>query len=229
MASIARPPRPASVLFLAVCQLIVGGIGIVYETFKVGGSLLLLASPTVAKAAANANPAVEISLHGVPYFLQAQIAASLVGLVLSIVLIVDGIGLLRMRRWAYNLGVLYGWISIIYQVAWMAFLILVALPVMLAGIENMPVAAGTPDPQSVRDRMKIAEYVDVGSTALGLLYPIFVLIMLAVVRNAFRRPKTVAEAAADYVPGAAAGAEAAEEPPPGYGVEPEDRIGPTPR
>jgi hypothetical protein len=225
MASIERPRRPASVVFLAVCQLIVGTVGLVYEIAKAGSSVMLLVSPAMAKTAADSNPAVGLTLQ-VPYFLEGQLAASSVGLILSLVLIADGIGLLLLRRWAYNLGILYGWISIIYQVAWMAYLLLIAMPVMMAGIENMPAPAGTPNAQTFREVMRAAEIFDIASTGGGLLYPIFVLIMLAVTRKAFRRPKPAAEAAEEYDPGAAASPYAAEEPSPGYRGEPDDRIGP---
>ena len=225
MASVERPRRPASVIVLAVCQLMVGSAGIVYDAFKAGGSLLFRLSPTLMKSAADANPVAGFQMQA-PYFLEVQTAASVVGFVLSIVLIADGIGLLLLRRWAYNLGVLYGWLSIVYQVVWLAFLFLVVMPVVLPAMDNMVVPPGTAQPQAFRETQKVLLMIEDGSTALGLLYPIFVLIMLAVTRKAFRRPRPAAEAAEDYGPGAAEGPDAGEEPSPGYRGEPDDRIGP---
>ncbi len=235
MASFERPRRPASITVLAVSQLIVGGVGLVYELFKAGGSLVFLANPSLMKVVADANPVAGVTLQA-PYFLEVQSAAALMGLVLSVVLIVDGIGLILLRRWAYNLGVLYGWLSIVYQVVWLAYLFLVVQPVVMAALENLPLppqgAASGIQPQAYRDAMKIANVIDAALTVVGLTYPIFVLIMLAVTQKAFRRPKLIA--AGDVESGDAAGTGAAEGPPRAYGdlppgYEPDDRMGPTSR
>lgn len=195
MASLVRPTRPASLTFLAVCQIVVGCVGLIYEVLKVGFTAMFLVSPAMLKEASK-NVAVEV-LTQVPFYFETHLAASLFGLVLSILLIVDGIGLLQVRRWAYNLGVLYGWLSIAYQVAWLAYLLMVAMPVKMAGFDNMPLPAGSPamSPDAYRNLLKGAEIFDDATTAIGLTYPIFVLIMLGVTRKAFRRPAPLPEGA----------------------------------
>jgi len=221
MASVERPRRPASVIVLGVCQLVVGGVGLVYEGLALVGALGLLLSPAILKAATDADPTIGFRLQA-PFYIQILIATSVMGLILSLVLIADGIGLLLVRRWAYNLGVLYGWLSIINQVVWLVFLFLIVMPVVTPAMDNMVVPPGTQQPQQYREGQKQRLLIEDGSDALGLLYPIFVLIMLAVTRKAFRRQKPVAAGAEDDGPDAAA--ESYAEP-----GEPDDHIGPARR
>jgi hypothetical protein len=169
-------------------------------------------------------------MAAVPYYFETHTAASLVGLILSIVLIANGVGLLMVRRWAYNLGVVYGWLSIAYQVAWSVYYFLVVMPVVMASLDNAAPPLGFKgQAQAFRDAVKIGATVDAVMTPMGLLYPIFVLIMLVAIRKAFRRPKPAPEG--DEEAGVGEAAPGVEERPhadlpPGY--EPDDRIGPAP-
>ena len=200
MASFERPRRPASVTVLAILQLIVGVVGLVSE-------VLDLAAPSLLSASPGAPPA-EI-LAEVPFFTQVKLAACVVGLVLSLVLIADGVGLLMLRRWAYNLGVVYAWLSIVYQVAWLAYVFLVAQPVILEALSNIPIKPGTlptgMQPDDFRHYLQTVEKVASFVTGLGLIYPIFVLVMLAVTRKAFRREKWAPEGAVEVADAAPSG------------------------
>jgi hypothetical protein len=192
MASVPPAKRPTSIFILAVLQFLVGGVGLIYETLNIATPGLLQAKPPTVPAAMSDLTAA------IPFLREVTLAASVTGLVLSLVLIVDGVGLLRMKRWSYNLGVLYGWLSIAYQAGWLSFLILVAQPILLEGLSNIPLKPGELpagwQPDAYRRVLRIAEIAGVVVTGLGLLYPIFVLLMLAVKRKAFRRGKETAEA-----------------------------------
>jgi hypothetical protein len=224
MASVVSLKRPASVTVLAVLQIIFGCLGVVLELLQGGQALMFLLSPTALKAAAVADPMLEVR-SAAPYYFEAMTVACLCGLILSLVLIADGIGLLLMRRWAYNLGVLYGWLSIVFQVAWLAYVLLVAQPVILDGLSNLPIKAGTlkgwSDPQAYRTFLQWMQIGATVLTALGPAYPIFVLVMLAAVRKAFRRSKAAPEGAVENAaePGEAAAPAPAAAPP-------DERIGP---
>ena len=165
-------------------------------------------------------------LAGVPFFSEAHLAASATGLVLSLVLIAVGVGLLMLRRWAYNLGVLYGWLSIAHQVGWMAYLLLVAQPVILDGLSNMPIKPGAlspgTQPEDYRHFLQTMEIITTLLTGLGLICPVFVLVMLAVNRKAFRREKWAPEGAVEV----ADAASPAQAPAAGEESAPDDRIGP---
>ena len=219
MASVVPPKRPASITVLAVLQLVFGCLGLALEVLQGGQALMFLLNPAGLKAAGAADPMLEVR-SAVPYYFEALTAASLFGLVLSLVLIADGIGLLLVRRWAYNLGVLYGWLSIVFQVAWLAYVLLIAQPVILDGLSNIPIKPGMVPPGMDHDAYrKLEQWKQIGATvltALGLVYPIFVLIMLAVVRKAFRRPKAAPEGAV----------EVAAEPGEATAPAPDERIGP---
>ena len=64
-----------------------------------GFALCFVLSPSAIQTLVAKNPSIE-SFTEVPVYFETLLTASLAGLVLSIVLIADGIGLLKMRRWA---------------------------------------------------------------------------------------------------------------------------------
>ena len=173
-------------------QLIVGVCGLFNATLNIAAPALFQTLPGVLLVDLFAE---------VPFYSQAHLAVSVTGLVLSLVLIADGVGLFSCRRWAYNLGVLYGWLSIVCQVAWLAYVFLVVQPIILEALSNIPLKPGTAppgtQPDDYRHFLQTAEMAANVVTGLGLIYPIFVLIMLAVSRKAFRQEKWAPEGAVE--------------------------------
>jgi hypothetical protein len=198
MASVVRPPRPAIVTVLAVLHLLVGAVGAVAEGTWLCYAVRVytMSNDTFTKAAVTDAP-LEVQ-RSTPFFQEANLAASAVGLALSLALIAAGVGLLRVRRWALNLSVLYGGLSLAYQVVWMAYFYVMVAYVILPAFENPPAPAGfyifsiyIGTPQAYRDYLHWLTLAAQIATPLGLIYPLFVLIVTSLpsVKKAFRRPK----------------------------------------
>jgi hypothetical protein len=194
MTDLMRPPRPVLVTILAILHLLVGGIGLIVEGWSLVGTVILLNSSKAAlQSPGHADPTLGAKLE-TPYFLNVSVGVHSAGVVLSLVLILAGVGLFLVKRWSYNLSVLYAWLSIAYQVVWIAFLVVVYLPVALPSFENAPAPANLPagaTPQAFREGLKIWCIGEVVVVALGLIYPLIVVVltMLPAVKRAFRRPK----------------------------------------
>jgi hypothetical protein len=190
MASVVRPPRPAIVTVLAVLHLLVGTVGAVAEGawLYYAVRVYTMSNDEFTKAAVT-NAPLEVQ-RSTPFFQEANLGASAAGLALSLALIAAGVGLLRVRRWALNLSVLYGGLSLAYQIVWMAYFYIMVVTVILPAFENPPPPAGISGPtyRAYLHSLTLAAEV---VTPLGVLYPLFVLIVTSLpsVKKAFRRPK----------------------------------------
>ncbi len=235
MASIPPTKRPVFALILAVLQLVVGVAGLAYET-------VYLAKPVLLDGLVSGAPLAdeyEKTLQQVPYFHEVRLIAGGVGLALSLLLVADAVGLFLRRRWGYNLAAVYAWLSIAYQAAWLAFALLIVQPTLMAGVlDTIAIAHGTvPEgtESAVREHLKTMQWASVIVTGLGMLYPIFVLVVLAVFRKAFREDRWAPEGAVEVADegrpvGAprAAGPDDRIETERARAAEPDDRIGPGP-
>src|SRR5437016_3312150 len=104
-----KPERPVVVLVFAILNLVFGGLGIL--GFLCGGIVLAF----VFAAFSSAPPGTAI-----PHFPSGLVTLFAVlfiyGFIMAVVLILSGIGLLNMRRWARNAAIAYSIITIVYSI-----------------------------------------------------------------------------------------------------------------
>jgi hypothetical protein len=178
-----RNARPTSVLVLAILNLILGGTGLVYSIC--GGLGLVLAAlwlPTLPKTPGqptqpgmfDAYQYVQQRVPSYYAFTGTSLGVSLAG---QIVLLVSGVGLLKMRRWARTASLLYASVAV--------FMALVSLPYMM-GLVNPAMAEfygeaakgpGMAIYSLFSDPMVLSVMTTLGSV-VGLIYPVTLLIIL---------------------------------------------------
>jgi hypothetical protein len=159
------------------------------------GVLLILSHPKPAAVAPNPNQPAILAINDyvearAPFRREAQLAATLTGLFLSVVLLVDGIGLLFYQPWARFVAIGYGVLSILYQASWLLYAILCILPLQLAFYNALP-AGGAQAPGPDIGGRAGAACGDI-LPVLGLIYPAIVLVVMLLpsVAAAFQSGRT---------------------------------------
>jgi hypothetical protein len=168
--------RPASVTVFGILNIVFAALGF----FALLASAMMLFS-----AGAMRNPVME-QMRAIPqydFWLKLTIP---LGILSSIVLLVAGIGLLRLRSWGRLLSILYGWYAIIFGVVGIGWNYLFLMRPMMeqARQQGGPEAMGA---------MGGAIGGTVGG-CLGLIYPVLLLIFMT-------RPRVKAAFQARETPG----------------------------
>ena len=159
-----------------------------------------------------------------------------VNLLLSVLMIVAGVGLLQVKRYGWLGSVLYGVVCLTMQILALFFNLLYTLPIsqriLNEELNNHPTLA------PMAGFLHAIFPLTIGFVLLGMIYPAIVLIVMSrpTVRAALRGepsgpeddgdrfgPRGRAPDGGQYPPGYG------QEPPAGYGYEPDDRFGPSPR
>jgi hypothetical protein len=113
--------RPPAVLVMAILNLVLGGLGIL-GTLLCGGVgplfAAVLSEQAVADPLGNPYTAVEKQLPG---YIAFAIGSLVLNLLLSILLVIAGLGLLRMESWARRLCIGYGMASLVVTLAGLVF------------------------------------------------------------------------------------------------------------
>jgi hypothetical protein len=192
-------PRPALVTVVAVLHFVFGGLGLLCQTtngiLQVSGagekfSTMFQPPSNVQdpqmKKQMEMQEKMQKAIKDVPGA-QAKLWADLMqDTVLSVCLIVAGIGLLQMRPWARTLSLLYAVVSILYKIGSIVYVALYFLPAMQALAKEF--SGDDPVSKIMGLSMQFSAYVGMGSLAAQMLYPVFVLIAMLVpsVAAAFR-------------------------------------------
>ena len=237
-----RPQRPTSVLVISIFHFLFGGLGLLCGLIGLGG---------LAMGAANggANPfgpppgggtAQQKELKDFQDRVQQRTQAELpiqrtlapvnmvIGLLLSVLLIVSGVGLVQMKPFGWYGSVVYGVASLVLQIFMLLFNLLYAMPISQRILDEE--IKGHPTLAPMAGIMQAVLPMTIGILVLGMIYPVIVLIIMA-------RPNVRAAFRGELIGSEEFGRPAEEgrrrdddEPlPPGYGGEPDDRIGPAPR
>jgi hypothetical protein len=226
--------RPLSVTVLGVLHLVFGVLGLICGAAGLGfqstggqkqmTELLKQQLPDQKEDwefAERFNEGVEGLL---PWYRTYEAVTSVVDLGISLVLVVAGLGLLRMAPWGRTASFLYVALSLATQTA----AIVVDAAVLTPAQNRWLDAEEQRDPaQKTRvdaNRSNLAETI--GPSLIGFAYPVIVLIILTrpSVAAAFRGEPTGPEDIGDRFD--RTGGEAPGSYPPGYCGEPDDRIGP---
>jgi hypothetical protein len=205
--------RPTAVLVIAILHFVFGGFGLLGTVC--GGAYLLVISliplpqpPGQAKIPTYADIMSAID-EKAPGFIAVTIGGMVFSLVLSVLMIVAGFGLVRMRPRGRTLSIVYATLSILTTLLSFVYNLVVAMPVMPGVMEQMlPTgAAGPGNPQQaqamqnmMRSIFNMSYYAGLATPFIQMIYPVSVLIVMYLprVRAAFREgPPTAAEVVPD--------------------------------
>jgi hypothetical protein len=211
---------------MAIMNLVLGSLLLLWYVCSGIGAMMQAANPNQAafggpndKAAVNLDREVA---QAVPGYRAYQIGQPLVGLLLSVLLLVSGIGLLNMQRWARTLAILWAVLMILLEVGSTAFHLLIVSPAMTRALRNVPLGPGIPDASVI---VGITNVVMVVFAILLSAYALILLLMMLrqTVRAAFAGVPAADTHEPGWIPPDGSGAErplpGVEGPPPGGGGE----------
>jgi hypothetical protein len=177
--------RPTSVLVLAILQIVFGSLCFLLTTC--GGAFQLASAnkmfkPPPGQGALKEDPEEKLEKlmeQKVPVYKSIQVAQLGLGLVLSVALVVSGIGLLKLRPWARTLALAYAVISILETICSIVYELLFAMPVLREFVAGERARPGLKaEEKMVFDMMEIVGNFAVFAPLIILIFPIVVLIIL---------------------------------------------------
>jgi hypothetical protein len=176
-----RAKRPTSITVIAIFHFIFGGLGLIWCSLQMIGAVVIFNQPKPVAAAPDPNQPTILALQPyldarVPLWRETNLAAGVMGLLLSVVLLADGIGLLLYQPWARFVAIGYGTLSILYQAGWLLYAAFCVLPVQLAFYDALP--AVNAQAQGAKAGGKIGVACGSFLPALGLIYPVIVLVVM---------------------------------------------------
>jgi hypothetical protein len=201
-------PRPTPVSVIAYLHIIFAGLWLFI--FVCAGVLLVvfynfLHSPAQGPATKQAEElemlkgvlraTFESMGRHIPYFWEIQIAQTILSVVLTLVLLVAGIGLLGMKPWARVASIVYGVVAILEKFAELAFTIAYVLPAQAKineDVRNSLLNSLPPgvNPPTTTSNPLLESASSFAGSLIALIYPVVVLIIMLLpgVTAAFRRP-----------------------------------------
>jgi hypothetical protein len=126
--------------------------------------------------------------QNIPYYAAHQIASLVGGAILCVLLIVGGIGLLRVAPWGRTVSLIYAPLSILTQVISVIYLFAVFIPAVTAFYNEEVARINNPAFSAGISLARAIIYVVPVAAIVGLVYPTLVLIWMlrAPVVEAFR-------------------------------------------
>lgn len=125
-----RTRRPTIILVMAILNMVMGGITLLCGLCAAGGNALLAAMATSAPGAVG-NPVQDMTTFlnkEVPGWQAVEIGRGILLILFAIVLVVSGIGLLKMQKWARWLSVSYAVVSLLFTLGYTVFELGLVLP-----------------------------------------------------------------------------------------------------
>jgi hypothetical protein len=127
-----RPKRPASLVVMGILNIVFGSLGLLCGVCAVGANMFI---SSLASGSGNGFPgAAEIKEllafmdKNLPGYMMVEIGRGVALLLLSVLLVVAGIGLLATQSWARWLSVAYALLSLPLHVGWAVFELGFVLP-----------------------------------------------------------------------------------------------------
>jgi hypothetical protein len=234
-----RPKRPTSVLVIAIFHFIFGGLGLLCGLPGLVMQASGMGRPTGALPANATQQQKDLQEMQTQVQQRTEKEAPLqtpfvlgnifLNLVISLLLVVAGFGLVKMQPWGWWGSVFYGVARIIMQIYMLLFYLLYSLPLTGRILEEE--LKSRPTLQPFAWLYQIITPITIVVTALGLIYPIIVLIVMSrpKVRAAFRGETMDADRTDDFDdPTDRRGRREDEydDEPRGHGGDPDDRFGP---
>jgi hypothetical protein len=138
-----KPKRPGFVLFLAICQIVVGGGLICTGGLGVVSSVAGSSATMVTVKKGNETQTIvydtrEEMEREAPGYKTFMLVSAVVGLLLAVMMVVGAIGLIGQKGWGWWLS--YGWalLAIAYQASVAVYLWTVAMPACNRVLKAMP-------------------------------------------------------------------------------------------
>ncbi len=186
-----KPERPSSVLVIAILQICFGSLGLLFNlcggAMQAAGGAKMFAPPP--GAAAQAPPDVEAMMQArVPYYKAYQMSALALGVVAGAVMLVGGIGLVKMRPWARPLTIGYACYNIVITIVGFVMNVIVNGPVMKEVYAELRKDPNIARMGGLMDITEAAATIMAYGSLVLLVYPIVLLtvMFLPSVREAFR-------------------------------------------
>jgi hypothetical protein len=177
--------RPASVLVLAILQIVFGSLCFMLTTCGgvvqfAGGNKMF--KPPPGQGAPKDDPEEKLEKlmeQKVPAYKAVQVAQLGLGILLSVALLVSGIGLLKLRPWARTLALVYAVVSILETIGSIIYESLFTMPILKEFVAGERARPGlTPDEKMGYDMMEMIGNFAVFAPLIIVIFPIVVLIIL---------------------------------------------------
>jgi hypothetical protein len=192
---------PASLTVIAILHFVFGGIGVLQDTcagaMMVAGINQMLvpgsSSPRGTPQFAFIHD-MQLAMERIPAYQLAQCVNLGGDLLISMIMIVSGIGLLRLRIWGRFLSILYAILSIAIKVFAVIYTVAFTLPAFNEFLDAHRQSA--PEVQMMITMMTIITVVTPVVTVVYMIYPLVVLIIMLLpsTRAAFNEPADVEKA-----------------------------------
>lgn len=185
------PQRPPVLVVMAVLNFVFGGFGLV-ALLCLGAIALCfgsMASQAPPGPRGSPNPMQEMwgMYQSIPGFIPYTVVTSIMGLVMATLLIVAGIGLLKVRPWARVLCVIYSVYTILATIGGLIYSIAIVNPAIELWQQdlNRRMAGGGPPPPTMGGGAN--NVMSVAGSVMGMAYAIALLVVmfLPVVSAAF--------------------------------------------
>jgi hypothetical protein len=161
--------RPTAVLVLAILNLVFGGLGLASELCCLGGlGWLKIIGPAQ-------NGSLAALFQTVPSYLTFAVVQHVLGLILSALLLVSGLGLLGLRNWARWLAIGYSLASVFVQVYALVVQVFHFDPLIERYLMNSS-AKGTPIDAIAGTQGNVVSQI--AGAFFGVIYPIVLLVLL---------------------------------------------------
>jgi hypothetical protein len=199
----AKKKSTVAVVF-GILQIVFGSLGLLSAVLYFAGAQQAIAAwqSGMVKGGPGPQPMTQEQLMAevtkrLPWYHAFEAGTNSANLVLSLMMVIGGIGLLQMQRWAHRLTIAYALLSILYTATATTLMIGYIGPVMgdvmgdamKAQVKGMPGGPGRggPDPEALAAVMRVAMTFGAVCGASLAIYPLLVLIFMSLksVRAAF--------------------------------------------
>jgi hypothetical protein len=173
------------VLVVAILNIIFGGWGIVFYLMGIVG---LFASMAIQRALAGQMGDLFASLEReLPGYMVIQFASVGVPLILEVLLVVSGVGLLRVKRWAWLLALAWAGTSLLLNLVALLVTLIWVNPALARGLDQMMAEIAKADPAAQAQLQLQTQFLPnrevqdasaIGTAVVSCVYPIVLLIVL---------------------------------------------------
>jgi hypothetical protein len=126
------PERPASVLVIGILNIVFGGWGVVtYIATGLSIAMMMVMSKTPASAVNPLGGMIDFMEKEVPGYMAIMIGSSVGAMTLMILLIVSGIGLIKMRQWGRWLAMSIATFNMLWQLVGVVLALLLFTPALM--------------------------------------------------------------------------------------------------
>jgi hypothetical protein len=194
------PPRPTSVIVIAIFHLLLGFWGLLGAAYTgiflaVGPMTFAPTPPPGAKPLPIPPDLAQRMQRYVqaecPYYTPYAVASLTLGLILSVMLIAAGIGLFSMRPWSRKLSLAYAVGSVALSLAGLIYMLAFFVPATSSFCDQT--AQEFPASAPFLVMMRVTAWASAVFIPVGMAYPIVVFVL-------FRRPHVVAAFAGQTTP-----------------------------